>query len=326
MESFEHINATTVQEAIKALKYYNGKAALIAGGTDLLPILKDRIVRTYPKAVINIKTISGLSFIKEDGRGLKIGAMTKLADIAVSPHVSLYYQGLAEAALSVATPEIRNMGTLGGNLCQEVRCWYYRYPHHMGGRIICRRKGGRSCQALQGDNRYHSIMGGKGCFAVCPSDLAIMLAALDAKLIIAGPEGKRSVAAEAFFEPLGNKLMPHELLTEIRIPKPRKPGRQTYLKYTLRKPIDFAVVSCASFLTLEDNLCTDARIVLGGVAPYPVRAARAEEEIKGQTIDAATAAHAAEAAVPCAKPLSRNGYKIEITKALVKRAILGERL
>jgi len=324
MKSFDHINATTVDEALAALKYGNGKATLIAGGTDLLGIIKDRILPDYPEVIINIKTIRELEYIKEDPEGLKVGALAKLSDIAESAAVLSEYNGLAQAARSVATPEIRNMGTIGGNLCQRVRCWYYRYPHQVGGRIMCRRKGGSSCPAVKGDNRYHSIMGGKGCVAVCPSDMAIMLTALHAKLIIAGPEGQRTTSIQDFFATTGNSFNHQEMLTEIQIPKQPTQSRQIYLKYSLRKPIDFAVVSIASIITLENGVCTDAAIVLGAVAPTPLRASEAEEAIKGKTIDDTTAERAAVAAVKYAKPLSMNAYKVQVTKTLVKRAIFCE--
>ena len=322
MRSFEHINATTVGEAVSALAYYNGRATAMAGGTDLLAILKDRILPDYPAAIINIKAIPDMEYIRDDAGVLSIGALTKLADIAESEHVRSAWMGLAQAAGSVATPEIRNMGTIGGNLCQQVRCWYYRYPHQLGGRVMCRRKGDRICPAVKGDNRYHAIMGAKGCFAVCPSDLAVMLTALGAKLTIAGPEGERSLAVEELFDTMGTTLEAHEILTEVRIPRPLGRGRQRYLKHTLRKPIDFAVVGVASIITVERGVCTDASIVLGAVAPTPVRAVEAEARIKGHTIDEITAERAAEAAVKGARPMAMNAYKTEIAKNLVKRAIL----
>lgn len=322
MKSFEHINATTIHEALAALKYGNGSATLIAGGTDLLGIIKDRILPDQPEMIINIKTIRELEFIKESPKGLKIGALAKLSDIAGSAKVTSEYRGLAEAARSIATPEIRNMGTIGGNLCQQVRCWYYRYPHQLGGRIVCRRKGGSSCPAVTGDNRYHSIMGGKGCVAVCPSDMAVMLTALDAKLTIAGLQGERTVPIQDFFATVGNGLKQQEMLTEIHIPKLPEQSRQAYLKYTLRKPIDFAIVSVASVITLENDICDNASIVLGAVAPTPVRSPAAEKAIIGQTIDDTTAERAAKAAVKRAKPLSMNAYKVEIAETLVKRALL----
>ena len=206
MKSFNHVNVKTVGEAVKLLKYYKGKAKLIAGGTDLLGILKDRILPDYPEAIINIKTIHGLDYIKEDGKGLKIGALAKLSDIAKSPMVKGDYKVLAEAAEAVATPQIRNMGTIGGNLCQDVRCWYYRYPHHIGGRILCLRKGSGPCLAVSGDNRYHAILEGKKCFAVCPSDMAIALTALDAKIKIQTPKGVGQSRSRTSSRPWGTSL------------------------------------------------------------------------------------------------------------------------
>jgi xanthine dehydrogenase YagS FAD-binding subunit len=322
MKTFKHINVRTVKEACRLLKEYRGKAKLIAGGTDLLGILKDRILPDYPEAIINIKTVPHLDYIKEDAKGLKIGALTTLSKIAKSPVVKEKYKVLAEAAYAVATPQIRNMATLAGNLCQDVRCWYYRYPHQIGERMLCLRKGSGPCLAVSGDNRYHAIMEGKRCFAVCPSDTAVALNVLDAKINITGVGRNRIVSIKDFFNPQGNILQPGEIITEIQLPKPSDRAKQTFLKLTLRKPIDFAIVSVATVIVLEDGICKDARIALGAVAPTPVRATKAEEAIKGKTIDLNTAAEASEAATIGAKPLSKNAYKIEETKILVRRAIL----
>src|SRR4030042_2196428 len=166
MRSFKHINARTVDETCTLLGKYKGKAMINAGGTDLLSTLKGEYLSDYPQAVINIKTIPGLDYIKEESGVLKIGALTKLSEIAKSPLLRSSYKALVEAVRSVATPQIRNSATIGGNLCQDVRCWYYRYPHQIGGPILCLRKGGKICNALAGDNRYHSIFGASGV-AVC---------------------------------------------------------------------------------------------------------------------------------------------------------------
>jgi xanthine dehydrogenase YagS FAD-binding subunit len=322
VRSFKHFNATSVAEALSLLGDYQGRAKLIAGGTDLLGSLKDRILSEYPEALINIKTIPGLDSIQENGEGLRIGPSTKLAEITRSSVIRDKYPLLSEAAESVATPEIRNMATMGGNLCQDTRCWYYRYPHGMGGRILCYRKGSGPCHAVKGDNRYHAIMGGKACFAVCPSDMAIALTALDASLQIAGPKGERVIPIKDFFNVLGSVLRPDEFVTEIRVPHLSKLTKQAFIKFTIRKPVDFATASVASVITEEDGVCEDARLVLGAVAPTPVRATDAEEVIKGKAIDARAAERAVAAAVAGAKPMSKNAYKIEITKALVKRALL----
>jgi xanthine dehydrogenase YagS FAD-binding subunit len=322
VRSFKHFNAASVDEAVSLLSDYQGRAKLIAGGTDLLGVLKDHILPDYPEALINIKTIQGLDNIQENGEGLSLGPSTKLAEMVRSPVIRKKYPVLSEAAESVATPEIRNMATLGGNLCQDTRCWYYRYPHEMGGRILCYRKGSGPCHAVKGDNRYHAIMGGKVCFAVCPSDMAIALTALDASLKIAGPGGERDVSIKDYYNVLGSVLQPDEFLAEIHVPQLPKMAKQKFIKFTLRKPVDFAVVSVASAIMMEDGVCTDARLALGAVAPTPVRGTDAEEVIKGKGIDAKIAERAAEAAVNGAKPMSMNAHKIEITKALVKRALL----
>ena len=322
MKRFEHHNARSIREAVKLLNDYEGKAKVIAGGTDLLGALKDRVFPEYPDAVINIKTIEGLDYIRNDKKGLTIGALARLADIVKSPVVKEEYKLLAEAVHSVATPLIRNMATIGGNLAQDVRCWFYRYPRQIGGPMVCLRKGGKFCSALAGDNRYHSIFGAaplaelscgpirlgtdvpsypssvrKGCLAVNPSDIAIALVALDARIVTT----KRSLPAELFFKATATSstvLEADELIKEIQIPKPPAGARQRYEKFTLRKPIDFAVVSVASILTVDNGVCKDARIVLGAVAPEPVRARKAEEAIKGRTLDEDIADGSGEAC-PC---------------------------
>jgi xanthine dehydrogenase YagS FAD-binding subunit len=322
VKAFKHFNATSVDEAIALMRSCNGNANLIAGGTDLLGVLKDEILPGYPEAVINIKTIPGLDSFEENEAGLKIGALTKLVDVVAHARVRKRYPILSEAAEAVATPEIRNMATLGGNLCQDTRCWYYRYPHHMGGRIICYRKEKGPCQAVKGDNRYHAIMGGKACFAVCPSDTAVALTALDAELEIKGPQNVRNVPINEFFTTLGNILEPDELLTRIEIPCPAAGARQVFLKFTLRKPVDFAIASVAAVVTMQDGICKDARIVLGAVAPTPVRAIASEKFLKGKVVSKKVIADAAKTAVKDAKPMRMNAYKVEITKTLLKRALL----
>jgi xanthine dehydrogenase YagS FAD-binding subunit len=336
MRWFEHHNARSIEEAVDLLRSYEGKARVIAGGTDLLGALRDKVLPEYPVAVINMKTIDGLDYITNDERGLTIGALAKLADILKHPVVKEQYKLLAEAAHSVATPHIRNMATIGGNLAQDVRCWFYRYPRQIGGPIVCLRKGGKFCSALAGDNRYHSIFGAapladrpsglgrvrKGCLAVGPSDIAVALVALDASIMTT----RRSLPAELFFQATAKSstvLEADELIREIQIPKPMAGARQRFDKFTLRKPIDFAVVSVASMLTVDNGTCNDARIVLGAVAPAPIRVQKAEEAIKGRALDKDIAVEASARALEKASPLKMNRYKVEIAKVLVKRAILG---
>jgi xanthine dehydrogenase YagS FAD-binding subunit len=321
MKPFIHINAGSVEEAVELLAKYEGKAKLNAGGTDLLGVLKDRILSQYPETIINIKTIPGLSAIKEHEGGISVGALTTLADIISSPLIEQYYPLLNEAAKTVASSQIRNMATIGGNLCQDTRCWYYRYPDKIGGMIDCFRKGGKTCPAASGENQYHAIMGARRCFAVCPSDTAVALTALSARVSAAGPEGTRNISVEEFYTPPGNVLTPGEMITEIYIPKPSPAAGQKFLKFTLRKPIDFAVVSVAALITLDRKICSDARIVLGAVASAPIRAFKAEEYLQGKELSEENVAEAAEIALAGAKPLAKNAYKVEIAKTLVKRAV-----
>jgi xanthine dehydrogenase YagS FAD-binding subunit len=332
MKTFQHYNARSMRQATALLAKYNGKARLNAGGTDLIGSLRDQCMAEYPEALINIKTIPNLEYIKAGRGGLRIGALTRLADVVRSPEIQQDYAMLAEATRSVAAPNLRNAATVGGNLAQDIRCWYYRYPQHIGGSIKCLRKGGKTCNALTGDNRYHSIFGvapapensnaGRGCVAVGPSDLAIVLVALDAKIVTS----RRTLPAQEFFAATtvsSTVLQFDEMIKEVQIPKQSKGARQRFLKFTLRKPIDFAVVSVASVLSIQNGVCSDARIVLGGVAPAPLRATAAEEIMAGKPVAEAIAVEAADAALASAKPLSRNKYKVDIARTLMKRAILG---
>jgi len=323
MRNFAHYDARSISEAVSLLAKHKGRAKLNAGGTDLLSILKDDILPEPPDAIVNIKNIRDLNYIKEGAGVVRIGCLARLSDVGRSPVVTDKFPLLAEAALAVGNPQIRKMGTLGGNLCQDVRCWYYRYPRGMGGSILCARKGKGPCLAVKGDNRYHAIMNGKKCFAVCSSDMAVALTALDARIVIAGTKRGRTIAISDFFNSVSNGLGTDEMVKEVEIPIRTMKRHQTFLKFTLRKSIDFAIVSVATVMTLDQNVCTDARIVLGAVAPGPARAEAAEKVLIGQTISADVAAKAAEAALAGAKPLSKNAYKMEIAKTLVKRAILG---
>ena len=321
MKPFRHFNADSVDEALALLNEYGGKACVTAGGTDLLGVLKSEILADYPQAVINLKTIPGLDGIEAAAGEVRIGALTRLVDIADSPVVKKNCPALAMSAASVGSPELRNMGTIGGNLCQDTRCWYYRYPDKMGGRVPCYRKGQGPCHAIRGDNRYHAVLGGRKCYAVCPSDLAIVLAALEAGMKTVRPAGERTIPLADFYDTMGPVLDPDELVTEIRIPAPAANAVQRFSKFRLRESIDFAVVSVAVVLEVAEGVCRDARIVLGAVAPVPYRAVGAEDVIRGGPLDQHQAGLAAEAALRDAEPMSGNAYKIEIAKTLIKRAL-----
>ena len=319
-ECLKHINAETVDEVITILSDHMEKAKVIAGGTDLVRLLGNNI--ESPTVLVNIKTIPSLAGIAEDTEGLRIGTLTMIHDIEASEIIRDEYSMLAEAARLVASPQIRNMATVGGNLCQSTNCWYYRMAWVTGRTFACRRKGGTICYAVDGDNRYHAIIGGEGCFAPCTSDIAPVLVALDAKLKITGPNGERVTTVEEFYTPLGNILKPNELITEIQIPTIKPGTKQRYLKFRLRKAIDPAISSVAATITAEAGIVIDARIVLGGVAPMPYRAFAAEEVIRGKVITENLAEISAKVAMNEAAPLSGNAYKVPITKTLIKRALL----
>ena len=316
----KHFDARTIQEAITLLGQYGEEARMIAGGVDLVGLMKNRVVS--PKALVNIKTIPGLDYIREDGTELKMGTLTSLRQLETSALIRTRYPMIAEAAHSIAAPQVRNMATVGGNLCQQVQCWYYRRSPATGISFFCSRKGGDRCYALAGENAYHAILSKGKCPAVCPSDLAPALVALDATVRIAGPDGERHLSLASFFTSLGTTLRPDEMLLEIQVPVPRPETRQRFLKFRLRKTIDFAISSVAAAITVESGSVREARMVLGGVAPTPYRVIEAENNLKGKTLTEEIAETTATVAMAGAVPLSRNAYKIPITRALLKNIIL----
>ena len=321
MKEFKHFNAYTTDEAVSLLGRYGGRACVIAGGTDLLGKMKDSILPAYPEALVNIKTIPGLSYIKESDGMLKIGALTLLADIAQNDLVRSRYFALAEAAARTASPHIRNMGTIAGNLCQDIRCWYYRNQNN---RFSCLRKKGGRCYAIKGDNRYHSIFGGSvsgGCFAVHPSDTAPALIALDAKI----KTSSRTIDAADFFEvkPVATTVLkPDEIVTEIQVPVPSATTKSYFLKFALRKSIDFPIVNCAVSITFDGDKVKNARICLNAVHVVPYRTVDAEKVLNGKKIDEALAEEAGKAAVAAAKPMENNKYMVAVARTLVKRSVL----
>jgi xanthine dehydrogenase YagS FAD-binding subunit len=316
MNKITHINATSLNDAVSAL---GSNAAVIAGGTDIYGALKGFIYPNPPDTLVNIKTIPDLDYITEEGGMLKIGTLALLADIAESSVVQSKWSSLAEAARLVGCPQLRNMGTIGGNLCQDTRCWYYRAEQNG---FMCFRKGGTLCYLTAGLNDRHSaILGGQVCFTNSVSDTAIPLTALDATVVTT----KRSIPIGDFFVTLGNVLDEDEIVTEIQVPEPASDTKQVFLKWAERKAIDFGEASVAIAVSSSST-----RIVLGNVAPVPWRAEDAEAVVAGQSITESIAEAAGEAAVNDAFVLpdnttdknSGNAYKVQLTKVLVKRALL----
>jgi len=329
MKAFEWMTPASIDEAVEMLKSapasndVDDMARPIAGGQDLLTTMKDYLTR--PARLVNLKSVRGLDRIEDDGKkGLRIGALVTLTQLEEHPLVRRSFPGLAEAAHSIATPQIRNLGTVGGNLCQRPRCWYYRLEE-----AVCLKKGGSECYAAKGENKYNAILGGGPSYIVHPSDLAPMLVALGASVRVVGVEGKRVIALDKFFTLPSegsirreNVLKNDDLITEILVPASNFAAHSTYLKFKERESLDFALASVAAAVELGANkVVRQARIVLGGVAPIPWRAPKAEEFLTGKTLSADVLKETAQLALAGAKPLEKNAYKIPLTQTLVRRAL-----
>ena len=323
MRAFTNANPRDLPHALTLIQQAqsSGRAAAIAGGgSDLLGMIKERI--ETPDVVVNLKSIKGLDQIASEKSGLKIGGLATLDNITRHPAIRRQYTVLAEAAEVVATPQIRNVGTLAGNVAQRPWCWYYRNG------FKCFKAGGKQCFSINGENQFHAIFGGGPSFIVHPSDTAPALVALDARFHVAGPKGSRTVSAAEFFilprqnAARENVLAPDEVLAHIEIPAVRAGTRSTYHKIMDREAWTHAVVSAAVVLEMDKDVCRSARIVLGGVAPIPWHVPDAEKILAGQRITPELAAQAGEAAVTGANPLAKNAYKIPLTKAVVRRTVL----
>lgn len=324
MKAFEYVNAHDLKSAAQALGRDPDRARLIAGGVDLLSEMKERIIE--PDRVVNIKTVPGLTVVRADAKGLSLGPLVTLTTIEQHPVIERDYTALAEAARSVASPQIRNVGTIGGNLCQRPRCWYYRDET-----IKCIKKGGSKCYAAEdeADNKFNAILGGGPSYIVHPSDCATALVALGATVTYLDRAGKeQTVPAEEFFilprdNPRQENVLRHgEIVTGVDIPALAQGTRSTYIKFKEKDSMDWAVSAVAVSAVVDaSGMIRDARVVLGGVAPAPWRSADAEAALKGKTYSPEVANAAAEAALKGAKPLSRNAYKVPLTKVLVRRAV-----
>ncbi len=321
MQNFSYVNATSIEQVPSLLGRSWDDAVVMAGGTDLLGEMKD--FAAVPRRVVNLKSIEGLGYIRQADAALNIGALTTLTDVLNDGAVSKDYAVLHQAISVIASPQIRNMATLAGNILQRPRCWYYRSED-----FPCLKKGGARCYAVGGVNTYHAIFGSGPSYIVHPSDAAPALMALGGSVKILGPSGGKEVAMDDFFTlpemniRRENILRPNEIVTELSIPKPAANSKGMYLKVRERDSIDFALVSLAAQMTIENGTCQQASLVFGGVAPVPWRAIEAERYLRGRRITESRAESAAEAAVEDAKPMPNNGYKVEIAKNLVKQAVL----
>jgi len=326
MKAFTNANPKTVAQALTFIAdaQKNGKSVAVAGGgSDMLGMMKERLLT--PDVLVHLRSIPGLDQVKQEKlggvTGIAIGGQTTLDALSHHDLVRRQFAVLAEAAGTVATPQIRNVATLAGNVCQRPWCWYYRNG------FKCLKNGGNRCFSVDGENEFHAIFGGGPSYIVHPSDTSPALVALDARFTLNGASGRRVVPAAEFFTlpsvnaARENVLKDGEVLESVWIPAPGRAVKSTYHKIMDREAWTHAVVSAAVVLEMENDVCRSARIVLGGVAPIPWRLPDVEKLVAGQRVTPALSAQAGEAAVAGARPLAKNGYKIPLTRAMVTRTL-----
>ena len=323
MPAFQLFQPASTEEALAVLDQYGADAWVLAGGLDAWDWLKDRVKK--PAAVVDLGGVSELREIRSLGGGLDIGSMATLREVIRHPEVSEQFSMLADAASQAASPQIQNQGTLGGNVGQDTRCWYYRDGWS------CYRAGGNICYAdtPTAMNREHAILGASRCVAVNPSDTAPVLVALDAEMVVRNSTGERVIPAQDFF--IGpavdimrmTALQPGDILTSIRIPWTWANTRFYFEKARDRAVWDFPLANVASAAKVNNGVVEDIRIVANGVAPYPVRFLAAEDAVRGRQVGQAAAAEAGEIAINGVRPLRHNAYKVTLLRNLVKRSVQG---
>jgi len=320
MQPFEYANPTTVQEAVGQLGSTWGEADVLAGGTDLISLMKEYLVT--PKRVVNIKNIKELGGIKDSKSELRIGAAVTLDELLENALVQKSFPALTEAARGVSSPQIRNMGTVGGDLCQRPRCWYFRGGHG----LLAKDKSGKSL-VTNGENKYHAILGNSGpAYFVSASSLGPALIALGAKVKLVSSKGPREVPLEKFFvTPMNDSsreiaLMPNELLTEIVVP--HTGAKNATYEVRQKEALDWPLATASVSLTMKGSSISSARVVLGAVAPTPWAASQADQMLAGKSLTPAVAEEAAKAALANATPLSQNAYKVQLARVAVKRALM----
>jgi len=318
VKAFAYIDASNTQEALSVLGTERGKTLPLAGGMDILGLMKDYVLQ--PDQLVNVKNLD--STISNSAAGMSLGAAVRLIDIIEHTDVARLYPALVYAALEVGTPQIRNAATLGGNINQRPRCWYFRNEE-----FSCLKKGGAECYAVNGENQYHAIFGEGPCHIVHPSALAVPIMALGGRFRVSGPSGEREVVADDFFVMpdrnmwAENILEPNELLTHVILPAPQNQRNASY-EVRFKQSHDWPLCLASVALTMEGSNVKLARVVMGAVAPVPWRSRSAEEVLVGQPVTEELAARAAEAALGDATPMSQNAYKIQIARTTVRRAIL----
>lgn len=318
MKAFAYVDAANETEAVAALGTRRGRILPIAGGMDLLALMKDYVAQ--PDRLVNLKRLDRAIEATADG-GLRVGAAATLVDLAEHAGARRLYPALVESAAEVGTPQIRHAGTVGGNVAQRPRCWYFRNEE-----FACLKKGGARCFAVDGENDLHAIFGDGPCHIVHPSSLAVPILAYGGRFRVVGPSGAREVAAEDFFQMPDENLMgenvlrPDEIVTHVMLPPPGNVRSATY-EVRFKQSHDWPLAAASVVLSMSGETVAGARVVMGAVAPVPWRAEAAERALAGQRITETTAASAADAAVRDAKPMSGNAYKVRIARTAVKRAI-----
>ncbi|MEJ7602028.1 MAG: FAD binding domain-containing protein [Kofleriaceae bacterium] len=318
MKNFEWVQPETVADAVTALGAKGSMA--LAGGVDLLDRLKERL--ESPSRLVSLRKLPGLGAIEVTAAGAKLGANVTLARLAADPALLKSHPIIGDAAGHAATPQLRAMATLGGNLAQRPRCWYYRSED-----FACRKKGGQTCFAIEGDNSMHAIFGNKLCAATHPSTIVTALLALGAKVAIAGKRAREVELASFFIAPETDlsrevDLQPGELITHVIVPPAAAGSRTAYTKEVAKQSFDWPLVDVAVALVMDGKTCRKATIVLGAVAPTPRRASEAERALVGTAVDILAAGKAARLALAGATPLSGNDHKVPILEAVVARTIL----
>jgi len=327
MKQFDLYEPTSLGEATNLLNQFGATARVVAGGSDLLGgVMKDWVQgkgMPLPSQIIDLTTIPNLTGIATSTDGLHIGATTTLTEVIEHKDVQSTWPLLSSAAATIASPLIRNFGTLGGNINQRPRCWFFR-----GENFNCYKKGGDFCYSVTGDNRYHAIIGGELCYIVHPSDTATALLALNASAKLSGPSGDRTVPFDQYFHGpredvlTENVLKPNEIMTEVVVPAPASGAKMAWNKLKDRQVYDFAVVSVATVFSVDGSgNWQDGRITLGGVAPVPYRAQVVEDALKGKNIQQAVKQAAAQIRT-VARPMSLNAYKIDLVQGLIERTVL----
>ncbi|MFC1729875.1 FAD binding domain-containing protein [candidate division KSB1 bacterium] len=321
MRNFAYLKAGSITEAVSSLGSDWNNSAVMAGGTDLIGEMKEYLFS--PEMVVDVREINDLQFIQDGGQSITIGAMTSLKAVASDRNVMEKLPALSAAAGAVASPQIRNIATIGGNICQRPRCWYYRDSE-----IPCLRKGGQRCYAIVGERKFHAILGGGPCYIVHPSDTAVALMAYDTRFTVQNGNGEREVPIADFFvlpEQNPNReniLEPGDILTKLTIPVPDSSTRSRFIKVQEREAWDFAVASTAVRLTLRGGRCSNARVILGAAAPIPWRSEQAENVLNGNSVTAEIAENAANAALTGRRTFPDNSYKIDLLTNIVRQTIL----